>query len=325
LGRILAEMVPYECITGALAGALAHADDCYELALATGQVSLLHAIALADRALVETYLGNEPAARRDAAEARRAGAPLSALKAERTASWAMGFLELSLGNHAQAHEQLGPLVEGRRAAGIGEPGDVRYATDEVEALIGIGRLEEANALLAWFEGLAETSGRAYALAACERCRGLLHAARGEIDVALAALEASRTRYATIVDPFGLGRTLLATGSIQRRALHRRAARDSLAASLRMFEDLGAKLWAERAKAELARIGGRHAVGDELSPSERQVAALVAEGRTNREVAAALVVTERTIEGHLSTIYAKLQIRSRAELAHRFTSGTEPPA
>jgi DNA-binding NarL/FixJ family response regulator len=113
--------------------------------------------------------------------------------------------------------------------------------------------------------------------------------------------------------------------VQRRALHRHAARESLEASLGVFEDLGAKLWAERARAELARIGGRHAAGDELTPSERQVAALVAEGHTNREVAAALFLAERTIEGHLSSIYAKLGVRSRTELAHRFSSGSEPRA
>ena len=86
----------------------------------------------------------------------------------------------------------------------------------------------------------------------------------------------------------------------------------------MFEDLGARLWAQTARTELARIGGRHAAGDELTPTERQVAALVAEGLTNREVAAKLVLAERTIEGHLSRIYSKLGVRSRAELAHRFS-------
>jgi len=321
LGWILAEMIPYECIAGAWEQALAHADECGDLA-AAGQVSL-HAVALADRAFVEAHLGNEPAARRDADEARRLGAPLSALMAERTSAWALGLLELSLGDPARAHDHLGPLVEGRRAAGVGEPGDMRFVTDEIEALIGIGLLAEAEALLAWYGGLAEASGRVFALAACDRCRGLLHGARGELDAAIAAFEESRTRYATIADPFGLGRTLLALGSIQRRALQRHAARDSLEASLRMFEDLGARLWAERARAELARIGGRHAAGVELTPSELQVATLVAEGHTNREVAAALFLAERTIEGHLSSIYAKLGVRSRAELAHRYASGSEP--
>jgi DNA-binding CsgD family transcriptional regulator len=286
----------------------------------------LHAaIILADRALIEAHRGDEPGARLHANEARRLGLPLNALVADRTAAWALGLLELSLGNATRAHEQLGPLIESRRAAGVGEPGDMRFGTDEIEALIGMGLLAEAGAMLDWYEGLARASGRVFALAACERCRGLLHGARGELEAAVATLEASRTRYATIADPFGLGRTLLALGSIQRRALHRHAARQSLEASLGVFEGLGAKLWAERARAELARIGGRHAAGDELTPSEQQVAALVAQGHTNREVAAVLFLSERTIEGHLSSIYAKLGVRSRAELAHLFSSGPEPRA
>jgi DNA-binding CsgD family transcriptional regulator len=319
---ILAQMVPYECIAGAWRQALAHAEECCDLALAAGQASLHHAVALADRALVEAHLGDEPATRRDAEEALRLGAPLGMFMAERAVAWALGLLELSLDDPARAHSELGPLVAGRRAAGIGEPGDMRFVTDEIEALIGTGRLDEAEAMRGWYAGLAEASGRVFALAACDRCRGLLHAARGDLVEAIAALEESRTRYATIADPFGLARTLLALGTVQRRAARRHAARETLGEALAFFESLGAALWAERARTELARIGGRQAAGDELTPAERQVAALVAEGRTNREVAAALVVSERTVEGHLSSIYAKLGVRSRSELARRFTAGAE---
>ena len=113
------------------------------------------------------------ARRSSATRTRHAGwaLPLNALGADRTVAWALGLLELSLGNAARAHEQLGPLVESRRAAGVGEPGDMRFVTDEIEALIGIGRLDDAEAMLAWYEGLAQASGRVFALAACERCRG----------------------------------------------------------------------------------------------------------------------------------------------------------
>jgi DNA-binding CsgD family transcriptional regulator/tetratricopeptide (TPR) repeat protein len=319
LSWILAFMIPHECVAGGWEQALAHANECYDLGLAAGQVSLLQAVALADRALVEAHIGDELAARRDSEEALRLGEPVNARISERTVAWALGLLELSLGNYDAAHDRLAPLVEDRRAAGVGEPGDLRFVPDEIEALIGMERLADAGALLGWYQGLARASGRVHALAACDRCRGLLHAARGELDQAIAALQESRTRYATIADPFGHGRTLLALGSIQRRALHRHSARASLDASLSVFAGLGAKLWTERARVELGRIGGRHAIGDELTPSERQVAALVAEGHTNREVAAALVLSERTIEGHLSSVYAKLQLRSRSELVHRFTS------
>jgi len=322
LSWVVVPMIPYECVGGAWEQALAHAEECY--ALAAGEVSLLQAVALADRALVQAHLGDSLATRRDAEEALRLGAPVHALMADRTAAWALGLLALSLGDPAQAHDHLGPLVEERRAAGIAEPGDLRFVPDEVEALIGVGRLAEAEALLGWFTGLAQSSGRVHAHAACDRGRGLLHAARGELDSAITALEDSRTRYATISEPFARARTLLALGSTERRTGRRRAARQSLHESLELFEGLGAQLWAKKARSELARIGGRQAAGDALTPIERQVAALVAEGLTNREVAAKLVLAERTIEGHLSRIYSKLGVRSRAELAHRFSAGVALP-
>ena len=117
-------------------------------------------------------------------------------------------------------------------------------------------------------------------------------------------------------PFERARTLLVLGLTQRRAKQKRPARESLEAALAVFEELGARLWAEKARAELQRIGGRAPASGELTPSEQRVAALVGEGKTNREVATALYVSVRTVEGHLSRIYAKLGVRSRAELAHR---------
>ena len=129
----------------------------------------------------------------------------------------------------------------------------------------------------------------------------------------------------MTEPLGLGRTLLVLGAIQRRRLHKRVARETLGAALTQFEALGARLWARATRAELARIGGRVASPDALTPTEERVAALVAEGRTNREVGTILVVSERTVEGHLSRIYAKVGVRSRAELAHRLTSDVIPEA
>jgi DNA-binding NarL/FixJ family response regulator len=117
-------------------------------------------------------------------------------------------------------------------------------------------------------------------------------------------------------PFERARTLLALGAIQRRAKRKRAARESLEQALAIFEELAATLWADKARGELAQISGRAPSRGELTPTEERVALLVAEGRTNKEVAAALFVTDRTVEYHLSHIYAKLGVRSRAELARR---------
>ncbi len=114
----------------------------------------------------------------------------------------------------------------------------------------------------------------------------------------------------------LGRTLLALGTAQRRAKQRGVARASLGRALALFEQLGARLWAGRAADELARIGGRVASRDELTSAERRVAELVAQGWSNREVAAALFVTVKTVEAALSRVYGKLGARSRSDLTRR---------
>ncbi len=320
---ILSRTIICECALGRFDRALVHAEEGCELAQDRG-ATVFEAILVAERALVAAHRGDEEAARRDAAfaiELAASGNP----QADRVAAWALGMLELSLGDPAVAHERLGPLVASRRLAGVAEPGDMRFVTDEVEAMIGIGRLEDAETLLAWYEGLAEASVRMGAVAACARCRGLLLLARGDIDSALDALGSSVELYRSLTEPLGLARTLLVLGAIERRRLHRRAARETLGAALALFERLGARLWANAARAELARIGGRVASPDALTPTEERVAALVAEGRTNREVGAILVVSERTVEGHLSRIYGKIGVRSRAELAHRLTGDDIPRA
>jgi DNA-binding NarL/FixJ family response regulator len=141
-------------------------------------------------------------------------------------------------------------------------------------------------------------------------------ALGEHDRALGELEHALTLQEQVPLPFQRARTLLTLGVAQRRARQRRNSRATLEASRTGFARLGAALWELRADHELARIGGRAPAAGELTASELRVANLVAEGRTNREVAAALVVTERTVETHLSHIYRKLGVRSRTELARR---------
>jgi DNA-binding CsgD family transcriptional regulator len=155
-----------------------------------------------------------------------------------------------------------------------------------------------------------------ALAHVTRCRGLVAAARGDVTDASALLQDAVAQHEQAADSFGRARAQLALGVVRRRERQKRAAREVIAAALEGFEQLGAATWVDRARAELGRIGGR--VREEgLTAAERRVAALVAEGRTNREVAAALFLGERTVETHLSHAYAKLGVRSRAELARTF--------
>jgi DNA-binding CsgD family transcriptional regulator len=187
----------------------------------------------------------------------------------------------------------------------------------IEALIAIDDLCQAERLLAQIEQRAaggDTALRPLAL----RCRGLLLAAQGANERASASLEAAAVAPDPPqgVNPFELGRTLLALGMVQRRAQHKRAARESLERAAETFERLGARVWSAKTRSELQRIGGRAPSRAELTATERRLAELVAEGRSNKEAAAALFVTPKTVETTLSRIYAKLGIHSRTELARR---------
>jgi DNA-binding CsgD family transcriptional regulator len=117
--------------------------------------------------------------------------------------------------------------------------------------------------------------------------------------------------------------LLALGAVERRAKRWADARRSLGEAHLTFDGLGARLWAVRAREELSRVPGRAPRGSRLTPTERRVAELVAEGRTNKEVAGALFVTVKAVEANLSRVYAKLGVRSRTELANRFAADIRP--
>jgi DNA-binding NarL/FixJ family response regulator len=117
--------------------------------------------------------------------------------------------------------------------------------------------------------------------------------------------------------------LLSLGTAQRRAKRWADARRSFDDAIEAFIAVGTPLWIERARTELARVPGRAPTRGALTPTERQVAELVAEGRSNKEVAAVLFVTVKAVEANLSRVYSKLGVRSRSELAHRFAEVSEP--
>jgi DNA-binding CsgD family transcriptional regulator len=212
----------------------------------------------------------------------------------------------------------------RRAATLrwGEPSLRWWTPDHVELLLVHGRVDDAVDLLDRWATDATRTRRERVLADVTRCRGLVQAASGEVRGALELLEQAVMEHAAVGDPFGKARAQLALGTVRRRARQKSPAREASAAALAAFESLGATRWADRASAELGRIGGRTRA-EGLTPAEQRVASLVAGGRTNREIAAALFLGERTVASHLTHIYAKLGVRSRTELARQLR--TDAPA
>lgn len=227
----------------------------------------------------------------------------------------LGIAALGRGETATGVELLVKAERQAAALGWGEPTIRWWTGDFVDALIEQGRIDDAERVTDVWAADAERLRRDWVLAHVARCRGLLAAARGNIPQALSLIGEAVTLHEKVDDPFGRTRSLLALGIVRRRDRQKRPARDAIETALGSFESLGAAAWAARARAELGRIGGRtHEHG--LTEAERRVAELVAKGRTNREVAAALFLGERTISSHLTQIYAKLGVRSRTELARR---------
>ena len=265
-------------------------------------------------ALAAAHRGHLELARERAEYGRRIageqGAMMPGLEA------AIGVVELWSGDANAAAERFASADRGAAEAGQFEPGIRWWRPEHVEALLELGRVDDALEVLGELEAIAQQLSRAWTLAHAARCRGLVAATQGDIEQAAALLEDAVTQHEAVSDSFGRARALLALGIVRRRERHKRAARDAIDAALAGFEALGAEGWAAKARAELGRISGRRR-DEGLTPAERRVAALVAEGRTNREVAAALFLGERTVESHLTQVYAKLGVRSRAELASKF--------
>jgi DNA-binding CsgD family transcriptional regulator len=167
-----------------------------------------------------------------------------------------------------------------------------------------------------FASRADELDRRWATAAAARCRGLLEAARGDLDAGLVSAEDAVALWEQLEMPVELGRSLLALGRIRRRRSERRLARQALERARALFAGLGAPPWQQRADEELRRIPIRRGASAELTPTEEQVAELTAAGRTRREVARALFMSPKTVEANLARVYGKLGIRSRAELGAR---------
>ena len=223
----------------------------------------------------------------------------------------LGRLELTLGNLQAAGDRLRELPGRLLSRGLNDPAQPLWA-DTIEALVALGELEQAGTYLDRYEFYAERMGSPLAMEGVLRCRGLLFAADGDLPAAFAAFERALTERTAPGWPLERARTLLCLGTVRRQSQQKKAAREALEQALAIFEELGARLWAEKARAELKRISGRRPADEELTETERRVAELAGRGRTNKEIAAELFMGMSTVEAHLSHIYRKLGVR-RAEL------------
>ena len=230
------------------------------------------------------------------------------------AGLALALLALVRGRPDEAVEHLTALA---RYATDEDPAIFPWEQELTEAFIRSGRKREARSALETFESRARRADRASALAAAARCRGLLAESAFEPHFDEALRQHDRCPW-----PFERARTELCLGERLRRAGQRRAARDRLRSALDTFAALGATPWVEWAQRELnasaESVRGRRAsVTDELTRQELQVARTIAGGLTNKEAAAALFVSPKTIEFHLANVYRKLGIRSRSQLVRLF--------
>ena len=234
---------------------------------------------------------------------------------------AAAHLAAAAGDPAAVLTASAPLVELAHEAPA-EPGFWPWENLYADALIDLDRLADAEAFLRCHE--PRVLDRRSMTARLARSRARLDALRRDDARAEAGFEASAAMLRAIGMPYELALTELAHGRFLRRRRRRRAAAESVAAARERFAALGARPALESCDRELHASGltpTRAEGGDpRLTPQEQTVAELVISGMTNREIAAELMVSTKTIEVHMTRVYSKLAVPSRAELRARARRG-----
>jgi DNA-binding CsgD family transcriptional regulator len=312
LAPILPRLAHTEMWAGRWPAASAYAREGLRLAREIGQLDLV-AYQLVLLALIAAHRGQEDECRALAAQGHELATAHRFTFVASLANWALALLELELGRTEEA------LVRARevstRSGGFSSA-VFMAGLDRIEAAVRAGEVATAHDWLADYEAWADRADAAWARAVALHGRALLADDEEESEH---LFEAALDRHAEAARPFERARTELAFGEFLRRARRPRDAREHLRVALDRFEALGAKLWAERAHVGLRASGqtARRRVADtrdQLTEQELQIAHFVAQGLSNREVAAQLFLSPRTIAAHLRNIFRKLGISSRTELA-----------
>ncbi len=309
----LTHLARVEAMTGHMDTARALAGEALDLAAQTDQETYLD-VALCAEAHVRAHAGELDEARARASEVldRLADRPDAVL--EGMAREALGLAALQAGDLAEVDRQLTRADEINDLVHNREPANQRFQADHAEAVIGLGDLDRAERLVTRLEARAAALPRPWVLAVSRRCRGMAHAARGALDAAATDYERALAAHQDLDMPAELGRTLLALGRLHRRRNERRRSQELLEQAVALLDAAGAKGWAGVARDELTRAKGQRGHPARLTATERTICELAGSGMRNREIAAQLFLSDKTVEANLSRSYRKLGVRSRTQLA-----------
>ena len=319
---ILFHLAEMESWAGDWLLAAVYADECAKSVIHAGQRAY-ERLPLILTALLASYRGDLAAARRAAGDALAIATSIGDEPYRRRALAILGSTELAAGDPSAANSYFEELRARARGSSKRFSGVVRSEGDEVETLLALGRTEEAEATCADLAADEERLGDPWQHAIGARCRALLAVARGELADAVPAFEEALAAHDLLPMPLERARTHLSYARALRRMKQKRLARAQIEAALGTFTSLGATAWIMHAESELSRIAPQGGDLLALTPTEARVAELVASGRTNKEVAAALFLSVKTIESNLSRVYDKLKVRSRSELVAHLASHASP--
>jgi len=289
-----------------------YADEADGIAALTGE-PIQRALGLTARALVDACDRPAEVVRQEAGQALSIFQETNLVPYTSWPLIALGSLELSMGEAPRVDGMLKPMADFLTTLPFADPILGICLPDAIEAEIALGDFDRATAYLGWLEAGSARLDRAWGLAASFRCRGLMAAARGDLESAIEWLDRAVAQHNRVAMPFERARTLLAKGEVHRRRKEKRLAIEALTGALEIFKSYRAIRWSGRAQRELARVGQRRKQ-NELTATEQLVADLAARGMTNRKVAEAAFISPKTVEANLARVYSKLGIRSRAQLA-----------
>ena len=318
LPALLGHLALTECWAGNYDDAFAAAEEGLRHAAQTGGVA--PATLYASRALVAILTGDSNTARSLVTEQLRAKSDTIANKRTLVYQHVLGLAAMLDGDAALALQHLDAAWTIAAELGIHEPGRrQRMEADLGEVLVACGQLDRADALAADQIALGERTARPTLTGVGWRIRGLTLAASGDLAAAATALGHAVSAHRSSPLPLELPRSQLALGQVHRRLRATSEAKANIDAAAHRFTALGATAWTSITQTQLARIAAPRPAG-QLTPTEIRVAALAGHGRNNREIAAELFLSVRTVEGHLAATYRKLNLRGRADLAQHPSLG-----